>query len=155
MAWNEPPPSSHAGAVTRGSCLPATPRVKVTPISLVSLLLIMQKNFLYIRYERGQLLICEITLNGPVPCLPSSMVARLIGGWGSILYFLDTLSSGSCFRPFIWGALAVPRYNSTGEHTPGQREAKTREVPHCGCDSLGVALRFLFWAWFRVCLPSL
>ena len=34
MAWSKPPPSSHAGTVTRGSCLPVTSWPKVTPISL-------------------------------------------------------------------------------------------------------------------------
>ena len=34
MAWSESSPTSHAGAITRGSCLPVTSRVEVTPISL-------------------------------------------------------------------------------------------------------------------------
>ena len=34
MAWSQSSPSSHAGAVTRGSCFPVPPWVEVTPISL-------------------------------------------------------------------------------------------------------------------------
>ena len=34
MAWSQLSPSSHAGPVTRGSCLPVPPWVEVTPISL-------------------------------------------------------------------------------------------------------------------------
>ena len=34
MAWSQSSPSSHVGAVTRGSCLPVTSWVEVTSISL-------------------------------------------------------------------------------------------------------------------------
>ena len=34
MAWSQSSPSSHTGAITRGSCLPGTSWVEVTPISL-------------------------------------------------------------------------------------------------------------------------
>ena len=34
MAWSQSSPSSHAGAVTRGSCFPVTSWVEVTPIPL-------------------------------------------------------------------------------------------------------------------------
>ena len=34
IAWSQSSPSSHAGTVTRGSCLPVTSWVEVTPISL-------------------------------------------------------------------------------------------------------------------------
>ena len=34
MAWSQHSPSCHAGAVTRGSCLPVTSWVEVTPIPL-------------------------------------------------------------------------------------------------------------------------
>ena len=34
MAWSQSSPSSHTGAVTRGSCFPVTSWVGVTPISL-------------------------------------------------------------------------------------------------------------------------
>ena len=34
MAWSQSSPSSHTGPVTRGSCLPVTNWVEVTPISL-------------------------------------------------------------------------------------------------------------------------
>ena len=35
MAWSQSSPSSHTGAVTRGSCFPDTSWVEVTPISLL------------------------------------------------------------------------------------------------------------------------
>ena len=34
MAWSQSSPSSHPGTITRGSCLPVTSWVKVTPSSL-------------------------------------------------------------------------------------------------------------------------
>ena len=34
MAWSKSSPSSHAGAITRGSCFPVTSWVEVTPIPL-------------------------------------------------------------------------------------------------------------------------
>ena len=38
MAWSQSSPSSHTGTVTRGSCLPVTSWVEVTPISLTQIL---------------------------------------------------------------------------------------------------------------------
>ena len=57
----------------------------------------MQNNHFSYGYEAGLLLlICKITLNGPVPCVPSP--SQTCGGWRFPI-FQDTPSSGSLTNP--------------------------------------------------------
>ena len=85
MARSQSSPSSHSGAVTRGSCFPVSSRVEVTPIppwlkagpQLFNISMKAVKGYRYVKcpWGRGQLaaklLLHKTALNGPAPCVPS------------------------------------------------------------------------------------
>ena len=56
---------------SKRSCLPVKSWVKVTPISLATLLMICKITAFAYRYEVSLLLVCQITLSGPSLGLPS------------------------------------------------------------------------------------
>ena len=109
VVWSNPSPSSHASAITKGSCLPVVSWVKVTPIFLPSLLFICKITIF--AYQVWSWPAVDMQNNSQWPCSTSPIPHGGPTCWGGvsyILYFWDTPSSETCFESFIWGTLAAP-----------------------------------------------
>ena len=116
MARSHSSPSSHPGAVTRGSCLPVTSGLKSLPSpwlqarpQLFNISMKPVKGYRYVKWpcqgSAAPLLLYKTALKGSAPCVPSPLSD--LWGWGHPIYifliFPGHLEFWSPLQIPIWG----------------------------------------------------
>ena len=123
MAWSQSSPSSHAGAVTRGTeweklasqlhlgwkWLPS-PWLKAGP-QLFNISMKPVKGYRYVKWPcqrlAAQLLLCKTALNGPAPCVPSPSWG-LVGVGGGVLRTSYIFFSNISWTPWVLDPIINP-----------------------------------------------